>query len=127
MQSHYQGGRGNSRCRLHGGCGTGAKSVAGKAKSLAALAEGNKRYWARVKAGEVIRPALAKRTPTVIRVMAAATSRDVLRRKTKIVGIVATGANAYRRSVVPGRVMATSSAITFADGMAVRVCPTRRP
>jgi threonine dehydratase len=51
-------------------------------------------------------------------------TRDVLRRKTKIVGVVAAGANAYRRSVAAGRVMATSSAITFADGMAVRVPDT---
>ena len=48
-------------------------------------------------------------------------TRDVLGRKTKVVGVVAAGANAYRRSVAAGRVMATSSALTFADGMAVRV------
>jgi threonine dehydratase len=48
-------------------------------------------------------------------------TRDVLGRKTKVVGVVAAGANAYRRSVAAGRVMTTSSALTFADGMAVRV------
>ena len=48
-------------------------------------------------------------------------TRDVLGRKTKVVGVVAAGANAYRRSVAAGRVMTTSSALTFADGIAVRV------
>ena len=48
-------------------------------------------------------------------------ARDVLGRKTKVVGVVVTGANAYRRSVAAGRVVPTTSALTFADGMAVRV------
>ena len=48
-------------------------------------------------------------------------TRDVLGRKTKVVGVVVAGANAYRRSVAAGRVMTTSSALTFADGIAVRV------
>ncbi|MGD0026866.1 MAG: threonine dehydratase [Xanthobacteraceae bacterium] len=47
--------------------------------------------------------------------------RDALGRKTSIVGVVAEGANAYRRSVAAGRVVPTNSALTFADGMAVRV------
>jgi threonine dehydratase len=47
--------------------------------------------------------------------------RDLLGRKTKIVGVVAAGANAYRRSFEAGRVVPTNSAGTFADGMAVRV------
>jgi threonine dehydratase len=48
-------------------------------------------------------------------------TRDVLGCKTSIVGVVAEGANAYRRSVAAGRVVTTNSALTFADGMAVRV------
>jgi threonine dehydratase len=48
-------------------------------------------------------------------------TRDALGRKTKVVGVVAAGANAYRRSVSAGRVVPTASAFTFADGMAVRV------
>jgi threonine dehydratase len=48
-------------------------------------------------------------------------ARDVLGRKTKVVGVVASGANSYRRSVSAGRVVPTTSALTFADGMAVRV------
>ena len=48
-------------------------------------------------------------------------TRDVLGRKTKVVGVVAAGANAYRRSVAAGQVMTTNSALTFADGIAVRV------
>jgi threonine dehydratase len=45
----------------------------------------------------------------------------LLGRKTRIVGVVAEGANTYRRSVAAGRVVPTNSALTFADGMAVRV------
>jgi threonine dehydratase len=48
-------------------------------------------------------------------------TRDVLGRKTKVVGVVAAGANAYCRSLAAGRVVATTSALTFADGMAVRM------
>jgi threonine dehydratase len=48
-------------------------------------------------------------------------TRNVLGCNTSIVGVVAEGANAYRRSVVAGRVVTTNSALTFADGMAVRV------
>jgi threonine dehydratase len=48
-------------------------------------------------------------------------TRDLLGLKTKIVGVVAEGANTYSRSVAAGRSVPTSSALTFADGMAVRV------
>jgi threonine dehydratase len=48
-------------------------------------------------------------------------TRDLLRLSTRIVGVVAGGANAYRLSVAAGRAVATNSALTFADGMAVRV------
>jgi threonine dehydratase len=48
-------------------------------------------------------------------------TRDLLRLRTRIVGVVADGANAYRLSVAAGHAVATNSALTFADGMAVRV------
>ena len=48
-------------------------------------------------------------------------TRDALGRNTSIVGVVAEAANAYGRSVAAGRVVPTDSALTFADGMAVRV------
>ena len=48
-------------------------------------------------------------------------TRDALGLKTKIVGVVSEAANAYFRSFTAGRVVATNSALTFADGMAVRV------
>ncbi len=47
--------------------------------------------------------------------------RDALGLKTRIVGVVSERANAYRRSFEAGRVIETDSALTFADGMAVRV------
>jgi threonine dehydratase len=47
--------------------------------------------------------------------------RDALGLKTKVVGVVAKGANAYAMSFAAGRVIETNSAFTFADGMAVRV------
>ena len=47
--------------------------------------------------------------------------RDLFGLKTRIVGVVADSANAYRLSVEAGRVVSTNSARTFADGMAVRV------
>jgi threonine dehydratase len=47
--------------------------------------------------------------------------RDLLGLSTRIVGVVADRANAYRLSVAAGRVVHTNSALTFADGMAVRV------
>jgi threonine dehydratase len=48
-------------------------------------------------------------------------TRDVLGRKTRIVGVVAEAANTYARSVAAGRPVPTNSALTVADGMAVRV------
>jgi threonine dehydratase len=48
-------------------------------------------------------------------------TRDLLRLKTRIVGVVSDRANAYRLSVAAGRAVPTNSALTFADGMAVRV------
>ena len=46
--------------------------------------------------------------------------RDALGLKTKIVGVVADGADCVKRSVEAGRLVSTKSAETFADGMAVR-------
>jgi threonine dehydratase len=48
-------------------------------------------------------------------------TRDALRRKARVVGVVADNANTYARSVAAGRPVPTDSALTFADGMAVRV------
>jgi threonine dehydratase len=48
--------------------------------------------------------------------------RDLLGLTTKVVGVVSDQANAYKLSVEAGHVIATNSAMTFADGMA-----TRRP
>jgi threonine dehydratase len=47
--------------------------------------------------------------------------RDALGLKTAIVGVVAERANAYRLSVEAGHVVPTNSALTFAEGVAVRV------
>jgi threonine dehydratase len=48
-------------------------------------------------------------------------ARDACGLKTKIVGVVAEAADSYRRSFTTGGIVATNSALTFADGMAVRV------
>jgi threonine dehydratase len=48
-------------------------------------------------------------------------ARDALGLKTKVVGVVAEAADSYRLSFAAGRVVPTNSALTFADGMAVRV------
>jgi threonine dehydratase len=48
------------------------------------------------------------------------TVRDLLGLKTEIVGVVSENAAAYAISVETGRLTATNSAATFADGMAVR-------
>jgi threonine dehydratase len=48
-------------------------------------------------------------------------TRDLLGLKTSVVGVVAAAANCYRLSVEAGHVVHTNSALTFADGMAVRV------
>jgi threonine dehydratase len=47
--------------------------------------------------------------------------RDALGLATQIVGVVAQNANAYARSFATGQVIATDTADTFADGLAVRV------
>jgi threonine dehydratase len=47
--------------------------------------------------------------------------RDALGLATRIVGVVAQNANAYVRSFAAGKVIATDTAHTFADGLAVRV------
>jgi len=48
-------------------------------------------------------------------------ARDALGLKTEIVGVVSTEAQTAKLSVEAGRLIETSSAATFADGMAVRV------
>lgn len=48
------------------------------------------------------------------------TVRDLLGLKTEVVGVVAEAAPAYALSVDAGRVVATNTAATFADGIAVR-------
>ena len=48
-------------------------------------------------------------------------ARDMLGLKTKVVGVVAEAANAYAMSFEAGKPVATNSAATFADGMAVRI------
>jgi threonine dehydratase len=47
--------------------------------------------------------------------------RDALRLRTAIVGVVSTGADAYRQSFAARRPIETREATTMADGMAVRV------
>lgn len=49
------------------------------------------------------------------------TVRDVLGLKTKVVGVVSTEAQAAKLSFEAGRLIETTSAKTFADGMAVRI------
>jgi threonine dehydratase len=48
-------------------------------------------------------------------------TRDLLGLSTRIIGVVADSANAYSLSVAAGRLVHTNAALTFADGMAVRV------
>lgn len=48
-------------------------------------------------------------------------ARDMLGLKTKVIGVVAEGANAYALSFEAGKPVATNQANTFADGMAVRI------
>ncbi len=48
-------------------------------------------------------------------------ARDALGLATKIVGVVSVNANAYAQSFAAGRPVETKSALTIADGMAVRV------
>jgi threonine dehydratase len=47
--------------------------------------------------------------------------RDALGLTTRIVGVVSEVANTYLRSFAAGHIIATNSALTFADGVAVRV------
>ena len=49
------------------------------------------------------------------------TVRDALGLKTKIIGVVSEGADAYARSFEEGRIVSTQSADTIADGVAVRI------
>lgn len=48
-------------------------------------------------------------------------ARDVLGHKAKVLGVVSERANTYRLSLDAGRCVPTNSAVTFADGMAVRI------
>jgi threonine dehydratase len=48
-------------------------------------------------------------------------ARDALGRKAQVFGVVSDRANTYRLSLDAGRLVPTNSALTFADGMAVRV------
>jgi threonine dehydratase len=48
-------------------------------------------------------------------------TRDALGLRTKVIGVVSDVANAYLRSFTVGQIVPTESALTFADGMAVRV------
>jgi threonine dehydratase len=48
-------------------------------------------------------------------------ARDALGLRTEVVGVVSEAANAYFHSFTAGRAVETNSALTFADGMAVRV------
>src|SRR6185436_12761071 len=48
-------------------------------------------------------------------------ARDALQRKAKVYGVVSDRANTYQLSLDAGRLVPTNSAITFADGMAVRI------
>ena len=48
-------------------------------------------------------------------------ARDMLGLRTKVIGVVAAGANAIALSFAAGQPVSTNSASTFADGMAVRV------
>ena len=48
-------------------------------------------------------------------------ARDALNHKAEIVAVVSAGADCARQSVEAGRLVETETAVTFADGMAVRV------
>src|SRR2546423_15606805 len=48
-------------------------------------------------------------------------ARDALGRKARVIGVVSDRANTYRLSLDAGRAVPTNSALTFADGMAVRI------
>jgi threonine dehydratase len=48
-------------------------------------------------------------------------ARDALASKARVIGVVSDRANTYRLSLDAGRAVPTNSALTFADGMAVRI------
>jgi threonine dehydratase len=48
-------------------------------------------------------------------------ARDLLGLKTKVIGVVSEGANAIALSFAAGKPVSTNQAVTFADGMAVRI------
>ncbi len=48
-------------------------------------------------------------------------ARDILGLKTRVIGVVSQGANAYSLSLAAGRPVSTNRVKTFAEGMAVRV------
>lgn len=48
-------------------------------------------------------------------------ARDALQLRTRVIGVVSTEANAYAQSFRAGRAIETATAVTVADGMAVRV------
>ena len=48
-------------------------------------------------------------------------ARDALGHKAQVFGVVSDRANTYKRSLDAGRLVPTNSALTFADGMAVRI------
>ncbi|MEN3385144.1 MAG: threonine dehydratase, partial [Hyphomicrobiales bacterium] len=48
-------------------------------------------------------------------------ARDALGHKARVIGVISDRANAYRLSLDAGRPVASNSAATFADGMAVRI------
>jgi hypothetical protein len=51
----------NGRCRVHGGMSTGAKTPEGKARAIAAMVEGRRKYVERLKAEGMPFPWGAKR------------------------------------------------------------------
>ena len=48
-------------------------------------------------------------------------ARDALKCKARVIGVISDRANTYRLSLDAGRLVPTNSALTFADGVAVRV------
>ena len=48
-------------------------------------------------------------------------ARDALKCKARVIGVISDRANTYRLSLDAGRCVPTNSALTFADGVAVRV------
>ena len=52
-------------------------------------------------------------------------ARDALGHKARVIGVISDRANTYRLSLDAGRAVPTNSAVTFADGMAVRIPDTQ--